>query len=90
MKRATSILFQMESLTKDVQDVFRDLVLNGDWLSNATKQLAEVKINNIVHNIGYPDDIIDEDKLREEVEGVINLEILYVQGGTETMNQIFN
>ena len=60
----------MESLTSDVQDVFLDLVLNGDWLSNATKDLAEVKINNIVHNIGYPDDIIDEGKLNKEVQGV--------------------
>ncbi len=60
----------MEALTTEVQNVFQDLVLTGDWLSNATKRLAEIKIDNIVHNIGYPDDIIDEHKLLDEIEGV--------------------
>ncbi len=60
----------MESLTREVQNVFRDLVVNVDWLSNATKRLAEVKIDNIVHNIGYPEDVVDEHKLAEEIQGV--------------------
>ena len=60
----------MESLTNEVQDVFRELVLNGNWLTNDTKRLANIKIQNIVHNIGYPDDIIRDDVLEDEIDGV--------------------
>ncbi len=60
----------MESLTQEVQSVFRSLVVEGDWLSNATQALAEVKIDNIVHNIGYPEDVVDEDTIMEEIQGV--------------------
>ena len=60
----------MLELTREVQSVFRDLVLRGTWLSNATKRLAEEKIKAIIHNIGYPDFIIDDEQLRVEVEGV--------------------
>lgn len=60
----------MEALTKEVQGVFKELVFDADWLSNKTKLLAEDKIKNIVHNIGYPDDLLDEVKLSEEISEV--------------------
>jgi len=61
----------MELLTREVQSVFRDLLSSGTpWLSNATKRLAEVKVDNIVHNIGYPDDIVRSESLEEEIAGV--------------------
>jgi len=64
-------IFQMELLTREVQSVFRDLLSTGTpWLSNATKQLAKVKVDNIVHNVGYPDAIVREETLAEEIEGV--------------------
>lgn len=61
----------MEALTDSVQSVFRDLVLKGDWLTNKTKKLAEEKIQAIIHNIGYPDFIINEEELQKrEIDGV--------------------
>ena len=45
--------FQMERLTAEVQSVFRELVMQGDWLSSETKGLAESKIQNIVHRFGH-------------------------------------
>ena len=45
-------IFQMERLTAEVQSVFRELVIQGDWLSSETKGLAESKIQNIVHRFG--------------------------------------
>ena len=61
----------MEDLTDEVQDVFRDLVLNSDWLTNGTKLLADEKIQAIIHNIGYADFITDIEKLeQEEILGV--------------------
>lgn len=56
----------MEALTDEVQDVFRYLVINSDWLTNETKVLADEKIQAIIHNIGYADFITDEAKLEEE------------------------
>ena len=61
----------MEALTNEVQAVFRNLVVERDgWLSEATKRLADAKIGNIVHSIGYPDSILDDRLLQEEVKGV--------------------
>lgn len=60
----------MESLTNQVQASFRDIVLRSEWLSNSTKELAQNKIDNIVHSIGYPDAIVDEDEVNMEIEGV--------------------
>lgn len=54
----------MERLTEEVQSVFRELVMQGDWLSTETKGLADAKIRNIVHSIGYPDAILDEQELQ--------------------------
>ena len=54
----------MERLTVEVQSVFRELVMQGDWLSAETKDLADAKIRNIVHSIGYPDAILDEVELQ--------------------------
>ena len=47
-------VFQMETLTDLVQSKFRDLVVQGSWLTDTTKKLAEEKIKAIIHNIGYP------------------------------------
>ncbi|TRY79276.1 hypothetical protein TCAL_06071 [Tigriopus californicus] len=61
----------MEALTDSVQSVFRELVLKGDWLTNKTKKLAEEKIQAIIHNIGYPDFIINEEELQKrETDGL--------------------
>ena len=60
----------METLTDLVQSKFHDLVTNGSWLSERTKKLAEEKIKAIIHNIGYPDFILDDAALQAEVEGL--------------------
>ena len=60
----------MEALTDQVQMAFHDLVMVGGWLSNDTKKLAESKIRAIIHNIGYPDSILDDKLLQDEFFGV--------------------
>ena len=60
----------METLTDLVQSKFRDLVVQGSWLTDTTKKLAEEKIKAIIHNIGYPDFILDDAALQAEVEGL--------------------
>lgn len=60
----------MLKLTDGVQSVFHKLVMTSDWLTNKTKTLADLKINAIIHNIGYPDFIMDEELLGAETDGV--------------------
>ena len=60
----------MEALTDQVQMAFHDLVMVGGWLSNDTKKLAEIKIRAIIHNIGYPEFILDDKQLLDEFFGV--------------------
>ena len=62
--------FQMETLTDLVQSQFNDLVAQGTWLTEKTKKLAEDKIRAIIHNIGYPDFILDDNLLQTEVQGL--------------------
>ena len=62
--------FQMETLTDLVQSQFNDLVAQGTWLTEKTKKLAEDKIRAIIHNIGYPDFILDDNLLQSEVQGL--------------------
>ena len=66
----------MEALTDQVQLAFHDLVMIGGWLSNDTKKLAETKIRAIIHNIGYPDFILDDKVLQEEFFGVSGNQII--------------
>ena len=60
----------MLKLTDGVQSVFHKLVMSSDWLTNKTKTLADLKINAIIHNIGYPDFIMDDELLAVETDGV--------------------
>jgi len=60
----------METLTDLVQSQFNDLVAQGTWLTEKTKKLAEDKIRAIIHNIGYPDFILDDNLLQSEVQGL--------------------
>ena len=60
----------METLTGLVQSQFSELVALGTWLTDHTKKLAEEKIKAIIHNIGYPDFILDDNLLQGDVEGL--------------------
>ena len=60
----------METLTDLVQSQFRELVAQATWLTEKTKRLAEKKIKAIIHNIGYPEFILDSGLLQAEVSGL--------------------
>ena len=65
----------MLDLTNEVQSVFSELVSQASWLTNATKKLTENKIQSVIHNIGYPDFILDDAQLQKEIEGVRKLRV---------------
>ena len=71
----------MELLTSEVQAVFQDFIsTKGGWISEATKAIANEKIENIARSIGYPDSILNIKLLDEEVKGVSYTKILYWRG----------
>ena len=64
--------FKMELLTSEVQAVFQNFIsTKGGWISDATKAIANEKIENIARSIGYPDSILDDELLEEEVTEVL-------------------
>ena len=68
----------MELLTSEVQAVFQDFIsTKGGWISEATKAIANEKIENIARSIGYPDSILNINLLDEEVKGVSYTKVLY-------------
>ena len=66
----------MELLTSEVQAVFQNFIsTKGGWISDATKAIANEKIENIARSIGYPDSILDDELLEEEVEEVMFVKV---------------
>ena len=67
---------KMELLTSEVQAVFQNFIsTKGGWISDATKAIANEKIENIARSIGYPDSILDDELLEEEVEEVMFVKV---------------
>lgn len=55
-------------MASDLQDAFREILINTDWLDEETKRLAEVKVNLMSLKIGYPDFILCPAKLNEKYD----------------------
>ncbi len=53
-------------MMEDLRSIFRERIGNLDWMSDATKQAAQKKLDNMMFFIGYPD------KWHEEMTPVIN------------------
>ena len=70
----------MELLTSEVQAVFQNFIsTKGGWISDATKAIANEKIENIARSIGYPDSILDDELLEEEVTEVLCILIKFIR-----------
>ena len=61
---------QMLYLTSEIQAQFSKLVAEVDWLSEATKETARNKLDAMIHNIGYPDLVLNDTELATEIAGV--------------------
>ena len=55
---------KMETLVANVKAAFKDRLQNNTWLSNPTKDLAIVKLDSLLTEIGYPTEWIDYSKLK--------------------------
>lgn len=57
-------------LTSEIQNQFKDLVEEVEWLSSTTKETARNKLDAMIHNIGYPDLVLNDTQLHTEIEGL--------------------
>ncbi|RCN42007.1 peptidase family M13 [Ancylostoma caninum] len=53
----------------DLQQEFREMVLNNDWMDTKTKATALDKAKQMLRQIAYPDFILDDDKLDDHYSG---------------------
>ena len=57
-------------LTSEIEKQFKNIVEEVDWLSESTKETARNKLDAMIHNIGYPDLVLNDTELSEEINGV--------------------
>ena len=70
IKPKAPLFVQMIYLTSEIEEQFKNLVEEVDWLSESTKETARNKLDAMIHNIGYPDLVLNDTELSEEINGV--------------------
>lgn len=55
----------VESLTFDIQDFFLDRLKKVSWMDESTRHEAIRKAEAMLFDIGYPDELVDDEKLDE-------------------------
>ena len=50
---------EVEDMVNELIEVYRDRIKANSWLSDETKSNAELKLDNLIVNIGYPDKFVD-------------------------------
>ncbi|XP_076179809.1 neprilysin-4 isoform X3 [Ptiloglossa arizonensis] len=59
------------SMTRDIQQSFRELLNQTSWIDDETKELATEKVAAMLLKIGYPDSILQSDLLNERYKDVV-------------------
>ncbi|XP_001654841.2 neprilysin-2 [Aedes aegypti] len=54
------------AMTHELQEAFREILNETEWLDSPTKHLAEMKVNAMSLRIGYPDFILSHKDLNEK------------------------
>ncbi|XP_058467628.1 neprilysin-4 [Malaya genurostris] len=54
------------AMTHELQQAFREILNETEWLDSQTKRLAEMKVNSMSLRIGYPDFILSHKELNEK------------------------
>jgi neprilysin len=58
--------FDTITMVHELQQSFRDILDETDWIDSPTKKLAEQKVNTMSLKIGYPDFILSHQRLDEK------------------------
>lgn len=56
----------MTTMVKELQTSFREILSETDWIDNSTRRLAVKKLESMSLKIGYPDFILNRNKLDEK------------------------
>ena len=56
-------------MIRDIQESFKQLIGESDWLDDKTKQKSLEKLDSMILNVGYPDWIL----INEELDNYYNL-----------------
>ena len=56
-------------MVKDIQESFKQLIEESDWLDDKAKQKSLEKLDSMILNVGYPDWIL----INEELDNYYNL-----------------
>ncbi|XP_011548063.3 neprilysin-4 [Plutella xylostella] len=59
------------TMTREIQESFRELLDMTDWIDNDTKKLAAEKVDAMMLRIGYPDFILNKKELDDRYKEVI-------------------
>ncbi|XP_023951976.2 neprilysin-4 [Bicyclus anynana] len=58
------------TMTREIQQAFRELLHTTDWIDSETKKLAGHKVDSMMLRIGYPDFILNKKELDERYKEV--------------------
>ena len=54
-----------ENMTKEIRNTFSDMLKNLDWMDDTTKEKAVDKARAMKEYVGYPDDLLNMNKLSD-------------------------
>jgi len=60
----------MVQMVQYIKDEFRNILNDVDWMDDNTKSRAHAKLNAIKDYIAYPDELLDDTKVREVYQGL--------------------
>ncbi|CAN7987787.1 unnamed protein product [Ixodes pacificus] len=63
----------VESIAESIRDALRAVIQNNTWMNNDTKGEAKNKLKNMVFKIGYPEELYQEEVLKEMYKHVGNV-----------------
>ena len=54
----------------NLREAFNDLLMENDWMDDATRAVAREKANAIKERIGYPEFLVNPEQLDLKIESV--------------------
>ncbi|XP_064085385.1 neprilysin-like isoform X2 [Macrobrachium nipponense] len=57
-------------LVEHVTEAFRNMLRSATWMSNETTEKAIRKLDEMVHFVGYPDYLLDDEAMNEHMQGL--------------------
>ncbi|HEM3174282.1 TPA: M13 family metallopeptidase [Streptococcus suis] len=78
-------LLAIQEMAEAISRTYQERIIANDWLSQATKQAAIKKLENITYHIGYPRELSDWTKslkVREDLSYIENVLAITIQART--------